>query len=354
MIQKIRLFPFYFLLLSCTTISGTITPENEECALYALSSLTCHINQKLEPSIEPKHDQIHFYKKDVDALWQRALNSHEAIHIKKARHYYHLSQNALNEQQSRLYLDNAKQLIQASWEKLNPFRSKTTLLPENQHYLLPNDHWLKLRLDNIFTQWDASRTQDLLEKAGFITLCKRSSNMIVAKNKEIPGYLIKIYLQSDKPNQTWKWLINRSLGAENIRNLIKSKKLHYFTVPDKWIYPLPNEDVNTENMRVSSGEKIPAILIATRMKIGTLEESKFAWKNKITHKHLRELYCILSHGFASCYLPQNIPYTKEGKFTCLDTEYPFRSHRLERIRSKLSDEMAAYWDHLIKTGGDTR
>ncbi|MGZ3633368.1 MAG: hypothetical protein ACXU9U_05095 [Parachlamydiaceae bacterium] len=353
MINKLHLYPLYLIILLFTINSEALTPAtDDEQALYALSSLACHMKQQLiNESKVFENLRIQFQEDEIARLWKRALMSEEAARVKEAKHYYRLSQKSSNQQQSRSLLEKAHAIALESWERLNPFHFPASKNAPNQHYLLPSDHWLKFNLDNIFTQTQANKNQKLFKKAGFIPLCKRSSGMIVAKHEDISGYLIKVYLESDKPNLQWKWLMNRCLGAENIRKLIQKKQLRYFTVPDKWIYPLPSAEINTENMAVIKEETYPAVLVVTHMQIESLENSKAAWKNKITHRHLQELYCILSHGFASCYLPQNIPYTKNGQFTCIDTEYPFRNHRLERIKSKLSEEMAEYWDYLVRTGG---
>lgn len=353
MIQKVFSYP---LLLAFLFFSAHLTAanfeDNDELSLYALSSLNCHIKQKLAKKSSSNHDSIPFTDADVALLWHRAYNSSQANIVRKAERCYQKSLELPNEIDSHILLDKAKRLIDKAWKKLNPHISSVLAKgSENQHFLLPGDHWLKSRLDSVFYQWNFIQNQQLFEKAGFVTLCKRTSSMIVAKHHKIPGYLVKIYLQSDKEKQTWKWMINRCLGAENIRNLIKAKKLRYFTVPDKWIYVLPNSEINTEDLLISADETAPGLLVATHVDIVDLEASKRAWKTVVTRRHLRELYCILSHGFASCYLPQNIPYTKQKKFSCLDTEYPHRQHRLQCIGSKLSDEMRAYWEHLVRTGG---
>lgn len=43
----------------------------------------------------------------------------------------------------------------------------------------------------------------------------------------------------------------------------------------------------------------------------------------------------------------NIPYTKKGNFSCIDTEYPKRNLNLNKIKLSLSPENQVYWDDLI-------
>jgi hypothetical protein len=219
-------------------------------------------------------------------------------------------------------------------------------------FMLPADHWLKMALDGIFTEFDAQKDQNAFEDEGFIIICKRTSNMIVARHELIPGYIIKIYLLEDKPEQSWKWMARRCEGAENVRKLVKKMKLRHFIVPDKFIYQLPDPVESKGQVTELDRQTNPACLVATDMNVVSNQDSKRAWKEQITHSHLRELYCILSHGFASTYVHQNIAYTKEGKFACLDTEIPFRLHDYSKINHYLNPEMRVYWDILVKTGGN--
>lgn len=207
-------------------------------------------------------------------------------------------------------------------------------LDEFSQYLLPATHPLKSTLDLIFADPSILESQNSLDASGFITMCTQPSGMRVLKHPQLKGYLIKAYLNSDESKaNNLQWPVDRCKGAEDIRSLIKEKKLKYFSVPDKWIYILANQR---------------SVLLVTDMNLVSKEESKKAWKNKVTHKHLRELYCILSHGFASCYLPYNIPYTNDNTFACVDTAYPPRKHNYNRVKSFLSEEMKLYWDTLIK------
>lgn len=96
----------------------------------------------------------------------------------------------------------------------------------------------------------------------------------------------------------------------------------------------------------------PAILVVTYMKLVDRKASKEAWKTVVTRRHVEELYSILSHGYSSCLLFTNIPYTTNGKFACIDTEWPTRPLPLAHVHRHLSKKMAKYWDYLVRTGGE--
>lgn len=341
---------FFLLLLFVSGIAHT--EEKQDKGLYALTSLQYHLDDLLSEHdpLEESVEKIEFDEADLSALWARAEQA-AGSKIEKAERYYRLGVDSSNKD-SRKYLQKASRIIEAAWREANPYCTQAIEKGKKEHrFILKDSHWLKERLDKIFIGNDVISDQASFETAGFVTLCKRPSRMIVAGHELLPRFVIKTYLLSEKRPTGWKWLVNRCLGAENIRNLIIEKKLRHFVVPEKWIYPLPDcickDDLSELSERMSN-----AILVATKMNIGNDESCRRAWKERATKQVLNELFCILCHGFGSCFLAMNIPYTKEGKFACLDTEYPFRKHKYERARHHLSDEMRLYWDSLIKAGVD--
>lgn len=222
--------------------------------------------------------------------------------------------------------------------------SMTWLMPP---YLLPLDHHLKPTLDALFGGSRVTANLETLTNAGFVTLYNQSlsSYVIVARHPAVEDYLFKIYLDSelrkkvDKDN--WIWLTRRCIGAERIRKIIQKKQFKHFVVPDKWLYPLP----------YFPGAKQPVILVVQDMHLVSEPDTRKAWKTEITKEHLDELYYILKKGCGSLYLTGNIPYTKEGKFAFIDTEYPKRKIKVKKLRKHFSEEMQLYWDEL--TANDT-
>lgn len=207
---------------------------------------------------------------------------------------------------------------------------------EMASYLLPEDHHLAPILDKLFKNPDTLIDEKAFKRAGFKILHKRSSSMIVASHPALKGHLVKVHLQNSTRNyaQVWENFANRCKGADNVRKLIREKHIRHFTVADKWIYfpkvldPMP-------------------VLVVTDMQTVSKEKSTLAWKTKITRRHLREIFCLVSHGFASTSFPSNIPYTKNKKFAFVDTERPFRVPFYDHARAHLSEEMQLYWDELM-------
>lgn len=204
-----------------------------------------------------------------------------------------------------------------------------------EEYMLAQAHPLRARLDKIFASSEVLQEEGSLKRAGFVILHDRPSTLLVARHRALPGYLVKVYPYSSPRSREENFgnLVNRCKGAENIRNLIQEKGLKRFVVPDKWLYFTPD------------GEG--CILVVTDMDLLSSKQSKRIWKKRVTQAELEELYCIISHGYASSKLPANIPYTKKGVFACIDTEQPIRVPRYENVKAHLSPAMALYWEKLV-------
>jgi len=203
-------------------------------------------------------------------------------------------------------------------------------------YFLPEQHWLSINLDRIFSSGNILKRTSTFEKAGFKILHHQDTGMKVAKHPLLPGYLVKAYTSSHR-TYGMDWAVNRCIGAERIRKLIEKENLTYFTVPEKWIYV------------VSYPDPVEVILLVRDMKLVSSEESRKVWKNT-SKEQLKQLYTILSHGFASCSLPGNIPYTKKGKFACIDTAYPYRKFDLNYVKKFFSSKNREYWDLILREG----
>jgi len=355
--------------------------DSRERAFYALSSLRYYIEQQYFNSSAIDNsfaiDSIVFDEDNIASLWEAASSEpsiREELEKVQSVYYQAIANNEIE------ILQASEKQLKTLWERLqkailsdenadnsdwnitfnhfysypnfdgNPYIDKK-MQKIMKPFCLPLNHSLVAILENIFSQSRAIENEQTFSNAGFITLFAQDTSFIcVARHPLLSGYLVKVYLDNETRRREgipgWQCLVNRCEGAANVRNLIKKKKLKYFTVPDKWIYPLPVPPKALPTRKLE-----PVILIVTDMKLVSPDESEEAWKNKITTKHLDELFCILSHGFSSCSLVWNIPYTKSGKFACIDTEYPKRKFKYEQVKKFLSTPMKAYWDQLVKSGG---
>ena len=263
-----------------------------ERALYAISSLRCHIQQLNDN--ESNELTIPFELEDIDLLWEEARHPEYDSLLQQAKYFY--DRSALDDAQSHLDYVWDRLLDYPNFDK-NPFINNN-MKKEMAPHLLSHKHPVKPILDRIFAGSRVTSSVDTLMQAGFqILYIKDTSFIIVAKHPQLKNYLLKIYPDSEnrtrKNQPSWKWLLNRCIGAENIRKLIKKKKIKHFTVADKWLYPLPPISPR--------GMQHPVILLVTDMKIVNEEETTKAWKTKITAQHLDELYTILSYGYGSSF-----------------------------------------------------
>lgn len=213
-------------------------------------------------------------------------------------------------------------------------------------HLIPIFHPYKAMLDSLFIHSRAIQNETSLIASGFeILMTTPYTYVTLAKHPLIPGYLFKIYLDSEQRKKEdrpgWEWLVRRCEGAANIRRVIREEKIKHFLIPDKWLYPLPYLPLTLEN------KQEPVILIVTDMRLASKTETKAAWK-AVKQKELNELHSILSKGYGSAFLTANVPYTRFKKFAFVDTEHPQREIDLHKVIPYLSEEMRPYWYSLMK------
>ena len=126
--------------------------------------------------------------------------------------------------------------------------------------------------------------------------------------------------------------------------------MKFFCVPDKYLYPLPELPKKIKPEHIQK----PIVLLVTDMNIMGKEETEKAWK-KANKALIDELFCVVSHGYASANLTQNVPLCKNGKFAFVDTEHPKRTKFQYRdALYYLSPKMKTYWKKLVKTAGKAK
>ncbi len=213
-------------------------------------------------------------------------------------------------------------------------------------HLLPLDHPAMPMLDLIFSESRVIKNEQSLLNAGFsIIAIQAKSSMVVARHPLVPGFVFKIYRDSEptgrKEMPGWECLSLRCTNAKKVKKIINKNHLRYFTVPDKWLYIIP---INSFHRKKNCQ---PVILLATDMEIESRRNTKKAWKTIATHEHLDELYIILNSGYGSCFLVNNMPFTKYGTFALVDLEKPKRTFNMEKVETCFSKEMQHYWHNLI-------
>lgn len=343
--KNIALTAIFFLstLLAVPSLYPKVVKD--QSAFYALSSLRYHLESELADCDECSP----FSYDDIEKLWEKAGRSKAPwINLAQQNYYESFGQSEGNKQK---LLAESRDLLYLAWQEAHPYLDSTNQITAKgddfSQYLLPDTNPLWQILDSLFSNPKVLDTPKTFSKTGFITISERPSGMFVAKHPDLPGYLVKAYIHSKKIKKDWTWCINRCWGVANIRELIEDKNLQHFVVPDKWIYPFQSSQVNQDLLSMTT----PAVLVVKDMQLVPKSASRAAWKSIPTHRHIQELYCILSHGYSSCSLPSNIPYTTFGKFACIDTEHPQRMLPYHHVARHLSEEMAEYWNYLLRTGG---
>jgi hypothetical protein len=253
---------------------------------------------------------------------------------------------------SSVWADKEKSALYDSFEN-NPYivgRERDAIAP----YLLPKNHPMKETLDSIFSATRATLNDESFEKAGFITKFKQPRSFIrVASHPEMPGFLIKCYLDSErrvkKDTPGWVWFTRRIEGVNRIHEYIQRNNVQFFVAPKKFLYALPAQpDIPTSSLYTRKN----VVLLVEDMGLVSKEENKKAWREVITEKHLDEFYGIITGVPGGSYRADNVAYTKDGKFAFIDTEYRDKKTSVfSEIIPYLSPEMIRYWDHKVKSNG---
>lgn len=375
----------FFLLTSSPAelFATSIDQRTQDEYIHALASLTSSLqDQSTSVNTYLSADDYLFTDQDIADLWIRAsqaidilppLIKEEATNdLQKAHALYNLAQKSC-ETKTRLLLSEAYRSVAALWEKAvdqeesylqkkqtaaaNQDFESNTAIPKNikaklRPYIIEDQHPMKGKLDEIFYKQRVTTNKKMFKAAGFKTLRQGPRSYVhVARHPLLTDHLVKAYMDDElreKRNRpSWYWLTKRCEGAEKIAQIIKSRKIRFFTVAPKWIYPLPEHPSPPTD---SSHTRHYALLFTKDMNLVSKEVNLHVWSHDITEAHLDELYTIISRAKGSSYRPDNITFTKQGVFAFIDTEYPSQGPDYKSIRRFLSPDMRDYWDHLVKHG----
>ena len=213
-------------------------------------------------------------------------------------------------------------------------------------FFLPEDHPIKPALDKIFSKSRVTVNKKSVKKSGFEDIIEgQYSHIIVAKHRKLHGYVIKLYTDETTGINEWSQYKKRILGALQLKNSIeKHGYAKFFKVPKKWIYPLPVNPAPPDNTARKN-----FILIAEDMDICPDSVNEGQWRGQLVTKELLDaLFTILQeNGVMDGAMPENIPFSKDGKNAFIDTEccniWPVRYRRLNKY---LSNKMLTHWKSL--------
>ncbi len=217
-------------------------------------------------------------------------------------------------------------------------------------YFLPINHPVKEKLDRLFHDNRVTLSTETFTGAGFsITRRNRPYNAVVTGHKELKGFLVKVYLDSQMAIPEWQMWLNRINGIEVIRECVKKHGYTGFVLPKKWIYPLPTEPSPPLS---SSYHRKNFILVVEDMNILKHKQNKRFYKQKMNRELLTELYTVIMEcQLTDCISIVNIPFTKRGKIAFVDTELFYNgTPNFSRLKKHLSKKMQIHLDHLIQEG----
>lgn len=214
-------------------------------------------------------------------------------------------------------------------------------------YLLPEDHPAKAALDRIFSRTRVLSSLTAMKEAGFIkpTLLRRG--LIVGKHPDLPGYLLKMFLDNS-PKIEWQNWLERINGALIVKAAVDRYNYHdIMKVPNKWIYPLPIMPLPL------AGALYPKsfVIVVEDMELIPMSQTVEKYKSGVSKSQLKALFNILYDcKMTDSMLPKNVPFSVDGKIAFVDTEHTGKSPMIKlvirRFRKYLSSSKKDYWDYL--------
>jgi len=233
-------------------------------------------------------------------------------------------------------------LPKSLWNKMKP-------------YFLPENHPWKSKIDRIFSASRASKNSAALMKAGFKGRVTRVRKIFAGTHPSCEDCFFKIYTDSEVTSRYTEWQkwLDRIRGKDNVFRVIKNRGFQkWFSVPDKWCYPLP--ETPAAPARSTRYKPKDFILVASNQKPYDHYENEKLWRTKITSEMLDALYIVLDEaGMWDSMFIFNIPFSKiDGKICFVDTEYSHKwPLRYEKLSKYLSSNDRKYWEYLIKHHG---
>jgi hypothetical protein len=216
-------------------------------------------------------------------------------------------------------------------------------------YLLPDDHPIKTKMDNLFADPHLLDSEKTLKRRGFdLSKSQKQLNHVkVASHKKLKNYLIKTYTNDQIAFEECFPLVIRVVKAQLVQAALD--RLHYnglFKVPKKWIYLLPHASQIPHQRK--------CVLVVEDMKLHSEKANQSLWKNprQVTLEKLFALYTLLSQeGLMGSIYIDNIPFALDGKIAIIDTEHvhvwPVKYRKLTK---RLPKELQNDWINLIEQG----
>ena len=228
------------------------------------------------------------------------------------------------------------------WKKMKP-------------YFLPENHPWKSKVDRIFHKTRASQNSSTIIEAGFKGKITNVRKIFAGTHPDCKEIFFKIYTDSEVTSRYTEWQkwLDRIKGRNNVWRVIQKHKFEdTFSVPDKWVYPLP--EVPAAPKASTRYKPKDFILVCSNEEIYSNFENEKLWMNKITPKMLDELYIVMDEaGMWDSVFIFNIPFSKKnGKICFVDTEYSLKwPVRFEKMYRYFSKENQKHWNKLINNHG---
>ncbi len=193
-------------------------------------------------------------------------------------------------------------------------------------------------VSRLFQNPEIATSRELLEEAGFSLYSHNHRGICIAEHPELPGYLIKLFINDAPREFTLNNFMSRIEGANQLREFIKKNKLTKIVVPQKQLYTLQ--------------DGTPLLVVEKMDIIDSTSELEEAYAS-IDLDLLEELCKVVKRFRGLDSILKNMPFTRDGKIAFIDTEKwkSPRSGFLHYVRPLLDDEqnevVSRYYENAV-------
>jgi hypothetical protein len=226
--------------------------------------------------------------------------------------------------------------------------------PLVEGYLLPADHPMQGRLEELFSSPSDFIDRGTMIRAGFEFERWPAEDYIdrvfVVRHPLIEGYLIKTFPLIGDLVDHYRYrlrnYIRRIEGARAIQAHLDRSGSRYLTVPRKWLYRLP------AHFSTPSAPHGKFVLLVERLDLLSDRESAESFWSVSTEK-VEELFRMLIATRLGDLALHNLPWTRDGRIALIDTEsVGSKATRLIRdivrlLRPDLRPHAEELWASLI-------